>query len=338
MCLGALAAPAAAQGSDDPWTVCSDRGTLFWAGGHLRAIDNCTKVLAEQELSRERRETALLRRAAAYTLWSGFNVEEDKQMRLVPRSEAAMKGDVMRAVADLSEALELNPENFSAMEDRGNLYIRLKDFANALKDLNAVIKHDPTAAYARRSRADIYFARGDNVSAFADLDETVRLKPTWGNYNIRGKARLNHHDYVRALTDYRESWRLLLAEKPQDTTSRNSVAVNQAMLCWEFAEAGQLLDTANELCDAALSFENLYDRGNAWDSKGLIALRQNRFQDAWNNYDQAVKLDAKHASFFYGRGIAAQRLGRAAESQSDIAQALTLDPKIAGTYAGYGIK
>lgn len=66
-------------------------------------------------------------------------------------------------------------------------------------------------------------------------------------------------------------------------------------------------------------------------------LKQGRFQDAWNDYDTAVRGDASIAHFRYGRGIATLRLGRTAEGQADLAAAAALDANIAATYAGYGV-
>jgi Flp pilus assembly protein TadD len=75
----------------------------------------------------------------------------------------------------------------------------------------------------------------------------------------------------------------------------------------------------------------------ALDSRGLLNLKQQRLQDAWNDYNAAVILGPSVASFLYGRGIASLRLGRIAEGKADIAQAEKLDANIARTYTANGI-
>jgi tetratricopeptide (TPR) repeat protein len=66
-------------------------------------------------------------------------------------------------------------------------------------------------------------------------------------------------------------------------------------------------------------------------------LKQGRFQDAWNDYDQALRWAPDQAQYLYGRGIAARGLGRAADGEADIAVALRADPAIAHKYALYGV-
>ena len=73
------------------------------------------------------------------------------------------------------------------------------------------------------------------------------------------------------------------------------------------------------------------------DSRGLLELHQGRFQDAWNDFDAAVRAHPQDAHYRFGRGIAALRLGREAQGRSDLAAATALDPHIAETYAGHGI-
>jgi len=42
----------------------------------------------------------------------------------------------------------------------------------------------------------------------------------------------------------------------------------------------------------------------------VVGLKQHRFQDAWDDYDAAVRLDPKRASPLYGRAMAEIRLGQ----------------------------
>ena len=76
---------------------------------------------------------------------------------------------------------------------------------------------------------------------------------------------------------------------------------------------------------------------NILDSRGLVGLRQSRFQDAWNDFDAAVRAGSTNPHTLFGRGIAALRLGRADDGQADIARAAGQDPGVAAIYAGYGI-
>jgi hypothetical protein len=69
----------------------------------------------------------------------------------------------------------------------------------------------------------------------------------------------------------------------------------------------------------------------------LVGLLQSRFQDAWTDFDAAVRAGSTNQHSLFGRGIAALCLGRADNGHADIARAAGLDPAVAATYAGYGI-
>jgi Flp pilus assembly protein TadD len=70
----------------------------------------------------------------------------------------------------------------------------------------------------------------------------------------------------------------------------------------------------------------------------MVALKQSRFQDAWNDYDAAMRINPEGPSWVYGRGIAALRLGRTEEGRADIARAQALNAEVARYYAGLGIR
>lgn len=105
--------------------------------------------------------------------------------------------------------------------------------------------------------------------------------------------------------------------------------------CWARALAGVDLVAARADCDAGLRLRP--GVASVLDSRAMVGLKQNRFQDAWNDYDAAARTDPGSAHYLYGRGIAALRLGRTTEGQADLARATRLDANIAQTYAGYGI-
>ena len=73
-------------------------------------------------------------------------------------------------------------------------------------------------------------------------------------------------------------------------------------------------------------------------TRGMAGLKQHRLQDAWDDYDAAVRLDPKRASPLYARAMAEIRLGQKKKAEADVAAARLLDPKIADSYAQYGVK
>lgn len=189
---------------------------------------------------------------------------------------------------------------------RGEAYQRQGDLRQAVSDYSEAI-----------SRLSAMLARGPAQ----DLAEFLE----W-SHHYRGEAYENLRDYDRAVADYDH----LVRVNPDSADYRNHA-------CWvRAAYLNRELDLAREHCDAAV---RLKPGSNAYlDSRALVALKQGRYQDAWNDYDAAMMIKTDGAHYWYGRGIASIRLGRKYAGQLDIEHAKRLDPAIEKTYAAYGIR
>lgn len=140
----------------------------------------------------------------------------------------------------------------------------------------------------------------------------------------RARAYVRLSDYPRALPDFREAVRL----EASDHHLWNG-------LCWSLAVLGDSLVEARAACDLALRLHP--GDPEILDSRGLISLKEGRFQDAWSDYDQAVQIEPRGLSWLYGRGIAATRLGRIEEGSVDLARAEAAYPRIRSMFESYGI-
>ena len=158
----------------------------------------------------------------------------------------------------------------------------------------------------------------------ADLDSAIAADPALAiAYGRRGGVYGDTGRYEEALRDYEA----VIARAPQYAGGYNSA-------CWvRAANLKREFDKARAHCDRALELDPEPD---TYDSAGLVALQQQRWQDAWSFYDKAAKGDPKMASALYGRGIAAKRLGRNAEGAADIATAVRMDPQVTTTFSSYG--
>jgi tetratricopeptide (TPR) repeat protein len=107
---------------------------------------------------------------------------------------------------------------------------------------------------------------------------------------------------------------------PDDANAQN-------MRCWLRGMASTDLDAGAIACDIAIRLAP--EIAAVHDSAGLVALRQGRWQDAWNSYDRAVSLDHGKFSFLYGRGLAALALGRSRDAALDLRAARLAAPEYA---------
>lgn len=85
-------------------------------------------------------------------------------------------GDCKKAVADYTQAINLD-QNFSrAYNNRAYANMRLRNYKDALDDLNVAIELDPQYAVALMNRGDIYnYHLIDRQKALADYNTVIAL-------------------------------------------------------------------------------------------------------------------------------------------------------------------
>jgi hypothetical protein len=89
---------------------------------------------------------------------------------------------------------------------RGHLYNIKRDYDRAIADLNEAIRLDPKLSRPFHNRGYAYSAKGDNDRAIADYTEAIRLDPKrpFALYG-RGVAYAAKRDKDRAIADYTEA-------------------------------------------------------------------------------------------------------------------------------------
>ena len=78
-------------------------------------------------------------------------------------------GDTVRALADINQAIALNPLNFKAFHNRGWILFNSGDLQGSLHDFSACISLDPMFCLAYLNRAKVLIAQGRIESAISDL-------------------------------------------------------------------------------------------------------------------------------------------------------------------------
>jgi len=169
--LFALTAPAAAASRAD-WDACK-------GDDPDRSIAACTRIIQGRGETAKNSAIAHHERGLAY------------------RS----KGDFDRAIADLSEAVRLDPKYAEGYYGRGLAYGNKDDLDRAIADLSEAIRLAPEleAAHpetiirrlAHYNRGRAYDSKGDFDHAIADFSEAIRLDPKYAEayYNARTGTR-----------------------------------------------------------------------------------------------------------------------------------------------------
>lgn len=111
-----------------------------------------------------------------------------------------------RSIADLSEALRLQPDVPEALNTRGLAYAAKNDYDRALADYNEAIRVNPNYISSLTNRGILYNSMRDYDRAIANFDEVIRLDPKNGNaFFLRGLVRENLDDREDAIADLKQA-------------------------------------------------------------------------------------------------------------------------------------
>lgn len=244
-----------------------------------------------------------------------------------PVQELNVAPDVrIRACSKVLATAGLKPEQKTlAHRMRAVAKAQKREFDAAIADLDEALKASEDDADSLLTRARVQQFAGRKASALADLDRLIDKNPSVEAHDLRASWHLADGHWDRALKDYSAAIRL----KPSDWSVWNS-------RCWARATRGGAELAAAEFdCNQALEFAP--GNGAVLDSRGLVYLKQGRFQEAWNDYNLAVAALTKEPSPLYGRGIAAVRLGKVEEARTDFAKAKAMKADIASDFARLGV-
>ncbi|HEX4151666.1 MAG TPA: aspartyl protease family protein [Steroidobacteraceae bacterium] len=244
----------------------------------------------------------------------------------------AARGDLEHALADLTRACELAPDNPEYFFQRGVAFYRNKQPDLALADLDRSISLRPAQAPVLIARAALMLQQRDTARAAADLDAASAAASSESDLRFQlaqAYAATDRQDM--AIKQY-DLW---IQFHPVD--ARYPMALNGR--CWARALEGTELPLALKDCTAARSRA---EKGSALlakvqDSRGLVLLRMGDYDRSVADYDASLKIEPRNAWSLYGRGIDELRQHKVAESDADIAKAESVWPQVADAFRRHGI-
>jgi lipoprotein NlpI len=120
-----------------------------------------------------------------------------------------MSGDLTRAIADYSAAIQRDPGFAPAYNNRGFCRCFLDDYDHALADLSRVMELDPMSSNPYSIRGHVQRRKGDYDRAVADYSRAVELDPDDEYARIWLLLTLRRVPEALA-TGYREDFRTLV--------------------------------------------------------------------------------------------------------------------------------
>jgi tetratricopeptide (TPR) repeat protein/tRNA A-37 threonylcarbamoyl transferase component Bud32 len=202
------------------------------------------------------------------------------------------------ALADLQEAIKLNPHEYQAYVSLAQVYQKQRKWDEARKQLDSAIKLEPGLAVLYRFRAQLPLERPDpNLdAALADYGEAIRLDAATNDRKALAK-------------DYAERGRIL--------------------------HRAQRYQEAVTAYDAALKADPSYANAYLWRAQAQLQLQ--KYPQAGDSLDQYVTQGGKPVVEVYRlRGFAQAQLRQYREAIEDFTRALAMQPHDPSTRAARG--
>jgi TonB family protein len=215
-----------------------------------------------------------------------------------------------------------NYQRALAFESRGSAHRSKREFDQAIVDYDSGIGISPGLSGLHIGRARAHLAKGEAGLAFSDFDSGVYVEPlNFVSYIARAEAYFKAGQQDRAAADLDSAMRVT-------STSYQAYA-----RCLYFTRIGKPQDGLVE-CNKAVTL--LPRESQNLNNRGITYLKLGQYERAIQDYDAALRINARLAPSLYGRGVAKQKRGDA-KGESDLKAARAIDPMIGEQMAEIGV-
>jgi len=238
------------------------------------------------------------------------------------------RGEVERALADLTHACELAPNEPRYRYRRALALLDHKDLAGGTADLDRAIALKVDDPEMLLTGARLRFQAKNREGARTDLDAASAALPEQADQRLLVAAAYEALDAFEPAVRNYDRWIKVHAD-----SSRYDQALNNR--CWASALGNIDVNTGLAACDRAVG--RTARAANTLDSRGLMHLRRAEYARAIADYDAALAKRPNMGWSLYGRGIAKLKVGDKPGGEADLAAADKIAPKLAERAKGYGI-
>jgi tetratricopeptide (TPR) repeat protein len=226
------------------------------------------------------------------------------------------------ALADFDRSVEIKPDSWS-IGHRGQTYRLLRQYEDALADSNNSVELAPSNGWAITGRGKVYQDMGRHKEALADFERVIELDPHSGQA-VANRAGLYQAmgRYDEALADFGRAIELA----PDDG--------------WVVGRRGQAHTAMGRYEEAVADFNRsveLNPIGWSIGSRGQTYRLMGRYEEALADSDRTVKLDPYSGWALVNRGEVYLAMGRYEEAVADFDRAAELDHSADSPYTAWNV-
>jgi tetratricopeptide (TPR) repeat protein len=267
------------------------------------------------------------------------------------RLRASLQQDPQKQLADLNEALRLQPENPETLRERGVAYVELGQWDKALADFDAALKLDPKHIPTYIAKALVLSKQEKYDAALAVLAEARKIDPKSAELWVQqARVHVLQKNFPEAIKDLDEALkeaaeplvvRLLRAEVFQEMeqfdkalAEIDEVLKQEPDLRLAVRYRAVLLAELKRTEEAVELMED-WMRRHPDDEEGQLQLASlyladNRPRRAIELFTEILRKNPDNPAALRGRGDAYLNIGKHAEAIADYERALKLRPNDSG--------
>jgi tetratricopeptide (TPR) repeat protein/S1-C subfamily serine protease len=231
-------------------------------------------------------------------------------------------GDDRGALAAISEAIRLEPEDITLLNEKANLLSKLGDERGAIVIYDLILnKGKKVWAYSNRgnTKSDL----GDKKGAIADYDIAIRINPQYANaYYNRGTIKSELGDKKGAIADYDIAIRV----NPQYVSAYSNRGNAKSALG----------DKKGAMADYNIAIGINPQAADVYTNRGVAKSALGDKKGAIADYDLAIRINPQYADAYYNRGTIKSKLGNPKGAIADYDLAIRINPKYGNAYNNRG--
>ncbi len=230
----------------------------------------------------------------------------------------AENDDLEAALAKINEAVNLAPNDARGYVQRGMVLGGLDKLDEAITDFNFAINYAPNDPTGYNARGITFTRKGQFEQAIRDFNKALEIKPDYTQaLTNRAIAFLQQEKVDEALVDFNKAVEIS-PDNPEVYFNRGQAYLTIFQNRNEVAYLDQCVADFNQVL--AFSPENAESLVN----RGSCKLLQGKVAEAYDDYSQAIALDANQARYYLFRASLYPDAGTMEQALADAQKVLEL--------------